>query len=111
MDAKQLRSRKHGAPSGPGWLGEERVDEIVWKIRRQHLQQRRSARGRKLLHPQTAILKNHLRLSETNTSFFSKKHLHTKPLAPNFVTPSKGIASISPRLARQRLPWVIVQQI
>jgi hypothetical protein len=91
MDAQQLSRRKQGAPSRPGWLREERVDEIVWKVRREHLQQRRGARGRKSLHPQTATLKNHLRLSETNPSIFSKKHLHAKSLAPNFVTPSVGI--------------------
>jgi len=91
MDAKQLSGRKQRGPSGSGCLREERVDEIVWKVRREHLQQRRGARGRKSLHAQTATLKNHLRLSETNTSIFSGKHLHTKPLAPNFVTPSEGL--------------------
>jgi hypothetical protein len=37
MDAKQLSRRKQGAPPRPGWLREERVDEIVWKVGREHL--------------------------------------------------------------------------
>src|ERR1041385_4576154 len=69
MDAKQLSRRKQGGPSGPGWLPAERVDQIIWNVGRKHLQERRSARGGKSLHPQTATLKNHLRL-------VGNKHLH-----------------------------------
>ena len=57
MDAQQLSGRKQRAPSRPGWRREERVDQTIWNVGRERLQQRRSARGRESLHGLTGYPK------------------------------------------------------